>query len=95
MAIDGAENGNADSVDENRALDIARKVAQFQKKSLGDQRQIYEGLLKTYWKHLSKYGQTPGATWGETNRMERELQEMQRILADRGRTFADDGTLMD
>jgi RHS repeat-associated protein len=66
------------------APDIEKKVKQFEKKPLSDQKSIYNNLKKTYLEHLAKYGQTAGQTTGETNRMERELNEMRRILASRG-----------
>lgn len=43
---------------------------------------------------MEKYGQVVGQTTGETERMERELAGMRRILAQRGRTFAPDGSLL-
>jgi hypothetical protein len=85
---------NAD-YDENLAPDIAKKVRQFEKKSLRDQKSVYDHLRRTYQEHLEKYGQKPGATSGETNRMERELAEMRRILEGRGQGFGSDGELFD
>jgi RHS repeat-associated protein len=67
--------------------DITNKIKQFEKKSLRDQKSVYESLRKTYEKHLEKYRQTAGNTSGETNRMERELAAMREILERRGAKF--------
>jgi RHS repeat-associated protein len=67
--------------------DIAKKIKQFKKKSLRDQKSVYENLKDTYEKHLKKYGTTPGNNSGETNRMERELAEMKEVLESRGVKF--------
>jgi hypothetical protein len=87
----GGEGGAPKGIDP----DIAKKIDQFGKKTLGDQTSVYDNLFKTYQKHLKKYGQTAGQTSGETNRMERELAEMRKILGDRGRNFGPDGSLTD
>lgn len=73
--------------------DIAKKISQFGNKSLRDQKSVFSKLMETYRKHLQKYGQTPGNTTGETNRMERELQAMKEVLEQRGRTFDEFGNL--
>jgi hypothetical protein len=54
----------------------------------------YGNLMKTYQQHLKKYGQKAGETMGETNRMERELETMRKILEGRGRVFGPDGGLL-
>lgn len=95
LANDAFSNGGGGGAQQGLTPDIARKIAQFEKKSLGDQKSIYRNLFRTYEQHLEKYGQTAGATAGETNRMERELAEMRRILGGRGRTFESNGGLLD
>jgi len=66
--------------------DIEKKVKQFSRRSLSEQKALYKNLLRTYVEHLAKYGQTAGETMGETNRMERELFEMKKILEARGQS---------
>jgi hypothetical protein len=74
--------------------DTESEVKRFSKRKLGQQEEEYDNLWKTYRKHLEKYGQEPGQTTGETNRMERQLQEYRRILEGRGRQFGPDGKLI-
>ena len=77
------------------ATDIAKAVLQFSKQKLGKQVDAYKNLLKTYNKHLIKYGQKPGKTTGETNRIERQLQQYQRILRDKGKRFTPSNQLIE
>ena len=77
----------------NATTDIAIAVKKFSKKKLRNQIKVYRNLLKTYSTHLEKYGQQPGQTTGETNRMERELQEYRSILERRGMRFDSGGEL--
>ena len=44
----------------------------------------YKNLEKTFKDHLEKYGQEAGATKGEVNRIERQLEQYRKILEDRG-----------
>jgi hypothetical protein len=64
--------------------DIRKAVRRFKKKSLSKQRKEYLNLRKTYQKHLEKYGQEPGRTTGEVNRIERQLRHYEWILKNRG-----------
>lgn len=75
--------------------DIAAKITNFSRKSLRDQRTVYNTLHDTYLDHLRKYGQIAGQTEGEVLRMERELRIMRSILEGRGRTFGSLGNLLD
>lgn len=68
----------------NSGKDTERKIKQFTRKPLSEQKAIYGNLKRTYMEDLQKYGQTAGNTSGETNRMERELEQMRAILRSRG-----------
>jgi len=67
--------------------DILKEVKRFSKLRLGEQIDQYESLKKTYEEHLQKYGQEPGKTSGETERIEKQLQEYRQILEKRGIKF--------
>jgi hypothetical protein len=87
MSSSGPGGGSRESEEStNNGKDVERKVKQFTKKSLSEQKSIYKNLKKTYVEHLQKYGQTAGNTSGETNRMERELEQMKLILQSRGQS---------
>ncbi len=73
------------------AADVAKPVARFAKQKLGQQIEEYNRFLQTYIEHLAKYGQQPGETFGEVNRIERQIQEYRRILESRGVTFDNAG----
>ncbi len=75
--------------------DVERAVSRFSKLKLGQQVDEYKSLLKTYRKHLDKYGQQPGQTSGEVNRIERQLHEYRRILEGRGKQFGPCGELVE
>src|SRR5579884_4203421 len=64
--------------------DIAKSVARFEKQKLGQQLKEFKKLEKTFEKHLEKYGQQRGATTGEVNRIERQLEAYRKILESRG-----------
>jgi hypothetical protein len=73
---------------------IAKKIKRFDGLALRDQMKEYGNLMKTYQQHLKKYRQKAGETMGETNRMERELEAMRKMLEGRGRVFGPDGGLL-
>lgn len=64
--------------------DIIKTITRFSKLPLKRQIKEYKHRRNKYEKHLVKYKQKPGETTGETNRMERELQEVKKILEKRG-----------
>jgi RHS repeat-associated protein len=66
------------------AGDIAKAVKRFQKLKLNKQVKEYKNLQKTNFEHLKKYGQQPGKTTGEVNRIERQLEQYEKILESRG-----------
>jgi RHS repeat-associated protein len=68
----------------NPNSDISRAVSRFEKQKLGQQMKEYKNLEKTFKDHLEKYGQEAGATKGEVNRIERQLEQYRKILEDRG-----------
>jgi RHS repeat-associated protein len=87
MSSSGTGGGSREPEESaNSGKDVERKIKQFTKKSLSEQKSIYKNLKNTYVKHLQKYGQTAGNTSGETNRMERELEQMKTILQSRGQS---------
>ncbi len=72
---------------------IAKAVKRFSKLALKKQTHEYNNLLRTYREHLKKYGQLPGHTSGEVERIERQVEEYKKMLQERGIEFDPEGNI--
>ena len=91
-AIDAAQAAGQDAIE--GLSSIAKKIKQFEGKSISDMKDLYQKMQKTYDKHLAKYARDSAETRGETNRIEREMAAMRKILEGRKTLFDSNGNII-